>query len=82
MLELIIFYETRADNPKNCFRVLSFVIYSIIKYYVYIDYLACQPKKLSKIPVVYGGGSKYGDKCFDRILGIGITDLLMNCSPN
>ena len=25
-----------------------------------------------------GGGSKHGDKSFDRILGIGIPDLLMN----
>ena len=24
------------------------------------------------------GGYKHGDKCFDRMLGIGITDLLMN----
>ena len=26
----------------------------------------------------YGGGYKHGDKLFDRILGIGIPDLLMN----
>ena len=26
----------------------------------------------------YGRGSKHGDKRFDRILGIGISDLLMN----
>ena len=25
-----------------------------------------------------GGGSKHRDKCFDRILGIGIPDLFMN----
>ena len=29
------------------------------------------------MPVGYRGGSKYGDKRFDRILGIGITYLLM-----
>ena len=33
---------------------------------------------LSEIPVGSGGGSKHGDKSFDRILGIGIPDLLMN----
>ena len=38
--------------------------------YVCIDYLACQPKKLSEIPVGSGGGSKHGDKRFDKILGI------------
>ena len=30
------------------------------------------------MPVGYGGVSKHGDKSFDRILGIGIPDLLMN----
>ena len=35
-------------------------------------------KKLSGITVVSGGGSKHGDKSFDRILGIGIPDLLIN----
>ena len=42
VLALMIFYETRADNPKKYFRVLSCVIYSIIKNYVCVDYLACQ----------------------------------------
>ena len=35
-------------------------------------------KFLSEISVGYGGGSKHVDNCFDRILGIGIPDLLMN----
>ena len=34
--------------------------------------------KLGEIPVGYGWGSKHGDKSFDRILSIGITDLLMD----
>ena len=42
VLALIMIYETRADNPKKYFRVLSCVIYTIIKNYVCIDYLACQ----------------------------------------
>ena len=46
--------------------------------YVCIDYLACQSKQLSEMPVVYTGGSKHGDKRFNIILGIGILDLLMN----
>ena len=40
VLALIIIYETRAD--KKYYIFLSFVIYTIIKNYVYIDYLACQ----------------------------------------
>ena len=39
VLALIIFYETRADNPKKALIVFSCVIYSIIKNYVCIDYL-------------------------------------------
>ena len=34
--------------------------------------------KISEIPVGSGGGSKHGDRSFDQIFGIGITDLLMN----
>ena len=44
VLALIMFYETRADNPKKAYRVLSCVIYTTIKNYVCIDYLACQLK--------------------------------------
>ena len=37
VLALITFNETWADNPKKYFRVLSCVIYTIIKNYVCID---------------------------------------------
>ena len=40
VLALIMFYETRSD--KIYYRVLSFVIYTTIKDYFCIDYLACQ----------------------------------------
>ena len=40
VLAFIMFYETRSDNPKKSFRVLSCVIYIIIKKNVCIDYLA------------------------------------------
>ena len=42
VLASIMFYEKRADNPKKAYRVLNCVIYTIIKNYVCIDYLACQ----------------------------------------
>ena len=76
VLALIIFYETIVD--KKAYIVLSFFIYTVIKNYVCIDYLAGKPKQLSGIPVDSGGDPKNGDKSFDRILGIGIPDLLMN----
>ena len=77
VLELIMFYETRAD--KKAYRVLSFVIYTRMKNYVCIDYLDCKSKQLSEIPVGSGGGSKHGNKSFDKILGIGIPYLSCNC---
>ena len=57
--------------------MLSCVIYTIIKNYVCIDYLAFQSKQISAIPVGSGGVYKHGDKSFDIILGIGIPYLLM-----
>ena len=44
VLEVILFYETIGDKPKIYFGVLSCVIYTIIKNYVSIDYLARQSK--------------------------------------
>ena len=40
VLALLIFYETRAENIA--YRVFSCAIYTTIKNYVFIDYLACQ----------------------------------------
>ena len=40
VLTLQMLYETRAENIS--YKVLSCVIYTILKSYVCIDYLACQ----------------------------------------
>ena len=40
VLSLLIFYGTISENIA--YKVLSCVIYTIIKNYVHIDYLACQ----------------------------------------
>ena len=40
VLTLVIFYETRAE--KKAYKVSSCVICTIIKNYVFIDYIACQ----------------------------------------
>ena len=52
--------------------------------YLYHDQKSClywvsslSIEKLSEIPVGFGGGSKHGDKRFDKMLVIGVTDLLM-----
>ena len=44
VLALIIFYDTRAYNPKKYFRALSCVIYNMIKNFVCIDYLYFKSK--------------------------------------
>ena len=41
----IMFYETRGDNPRKAFRVLSYIVYGIIENYVCINYLDCLLKK-------------------------------------
>ena len=42
VLASIMFYEIGADNTQKAYRVLNCVIYTIIKNYVCIDYLACK----------------------------------------
>ena len=43
VLALLTFYETRK-TPKKVFKVLSCVIYTIIRNYICIDYLASESK--------------------------------------
>ena len=64
----------REKKSKKPFKVLSCVIYTILDNYVCIDYLACQWRKLSEVSV----DGKYSVKYFNKFLGIGIPDLLMN----
>ena len=73
VFSLLMFHETRATNTKKYFRVLICDIYTIIDNCFCIGYLACQSKQLSSIYVDY----KYLEKYFNRILGIGIPDLLL-----
>ena len=42
VLALLMFHDTRGENPDTSFRVLICVSYTIIKNYVCIDYLAYQ----------------------------------------
>ena len=77
VLELIMLYETR-NNPKKVFKVLSYVIYIIISNYVCIEYLASESKIIIDFSVGYGEGYKHEEESYNKILGIGIPDLLMN----
>ena len=59
------------------FKVLSCVIYTIIKNYVCIDYLGSEIF-LSDLRLGQGGSYKHFNKIYDNVLGFGIPDLLMN----
>ena len=60
------------------FRVLSCVIYTIIRKYVCIDYLVYEKSKLSYLRLGVTGRYKHIDKKFDYVLGFGILDILLN----
>ena len=42
VMALIMIYENNGEIPKQMYRVLSCVVYSLIENYVCIDYLSCQ----------------------------------------
>ena len=65
-------------NSRKMFRVLSCVIYTIISKYVCIDYLGSEKSKLIYLRPGASGRYKHIDKNYDNVLGIGITDLLLN----
>ena len=65
-------------NPKKMFKVLSCVIYKIIRNYVCIDYLGSDNFLKSDLRLGPGGSYKYFNKSYDNVLGFGIPDLLMN----
>ena len=77
MLVLLMFYETRK-HPKKSFKLLSYVIYTSISNYACIDYLGSESKILSVLGLGCGGRPKHVKKSYDKILGIGILDLLIN----
>ena len=60
------------------FRVLSCVIYIIIRNYVCIDYLGYEKSKLSDLRLGVAGSYKHLGKKYDNLLGFGIPYLLFN----
>ena len=71
------FIENRKKNTRKMFRVLSCVIYTIIRKYVLIDYLGSEKSKLSDLRLGITERYKHLDKDYDNVLGIGIPDLLL-----
>ena len=60
------------------FRVLSCVIYKMIRNYVCINYLGYEKSRLSDLRLGVTGRYKHLDKKHDNVLGFGITYLLLN----
>ena len=71
------FYENRK-NSKKIFKVLSCLIYTIIRKYVCIDYLGSEKAKLRDLRLGVFGRYKHLDKNYDNVLVFGIPDLLLN----
>ena len=63
---------------RKMFRVLSCVIYKIIRKYVCVDYLGYEKSKLSDLRIGVYGRYKSFDMDYDNVLGIEIPDLLLN----
>ena len=77
-LASIMLYENRKKYSRKMFRVLSYVIYTIISKYVCIDYLGSYKSKWSGLHLGGTGKYKHYDTDYNNVLGIGIPDLLLN----
>ena len=78
VLALVMFFEKQKKYSKKMFRVLSCVIYTIIRNYVCIDYLGPEKTKLSDLRLGVSGSYKHLGKKYDNVLGFRIPDLLLN----
>ena len=65
-------------NAYKLFRVLSCVMYTIIRNYVCIDYLGSEKSKLINLRLGVTGRYKHIDKKYDNVLGFVIRDILLN----
>ena len=78
VLALVIFYDNGKKFIRRMFRVLSCVIYTIIRKYVCIDYLGSEKSKSSDIRLGCTGKNKHNDMDYDNVLGFVIPYLLLN----
>ena len=74
VLSLVMSYETRHKNTIELFKVLSCVIHIVVDNYICIDYIGCQSNKLIETCI----DRNYLEISFNKNLGIGIPDLLMD----
>ena len=73
VMALIMIYENNGKDTMTVYRVLSYVVYTLIENYVCIDYLSCQSKILCKFQAIQHLREK-----INLLLGIGIPELLLD----
>ena len=74
VMALITIYENNGVKAKKMYRVLIFVVYSLIDDYFCIDYLSCKSKTLSSI----SSKPRFGKTSFNILHSIGAPELLLN----
>ena len=74
VIGLVMFYGTKTKNSARVCRALSCVLYSVIENYFCIDYVCCHFKTLS----VISSDKIFEEASYNKLLGIGIIEVLMN----
>ena len=78
VIALTVHYEHGTFKTRKLFKVLSYVIYTIIERYVCIDYLCTENNNLSEMKLGLSLKTKHEDMDYDNLFGIGIPDIFMN----
>ena len=73
-MALIMIYETGRKDIIKVYKELRCFVYTLIENNVCIDYLSCQSKTLASILK----NQTFKETSFNLLLGIGITELLLN----
>ena len=74
VMVLIMIYENNGLEPKQLYRVLSCVVYSLIDHYICIDYLSCQSINLISVE----SKPTFEQTSFNILIYIDIPELLLN----
>ena len=78
VISLVMIYELGDFSTIKVFKVLSCVVYTMIKKCVCIDYLCTLNNRLSEIKIGTTFLHKHDNKIYNNLFGIGIPDIIMN----
>ena len=68
------FYDSKGKKPIKVYNVLICILYSLIYYYVCIDYISCRSKALSSIST----NRIFKKRSYNILIGTGIPEVLLN----